>query len=65
MQAIVKSTTNVSLPSDLKAKAIALGIPFSETLAKALTKRIEDLERAELGGTPTPGHPGVGTTEAV
>jgi len=50
MLASVKSTTNVSLPSDLKAKAIELNIPFSTTLAEALTKKIEDLERE--GGKP-------------
>ena len=64
MLASVKSTTNVSLPSELKAKAIELNIPFSATLAEALTKRIEDLE--QKGGKPksAPGHPDALTTEA-
>ena len=42
MLASVKSTTNVSLPSELKAKAIELNIPFSSTLEDALRRRIED-----------------------
>jgi post-segregation antitoxin (ccd killing protein) len=50
MLASVKSTTNVSLPSDLKAKAIEMSIPFSSTLTDALKKKIEDLERE--GGKP-------------
>lgn len=50
MLASVKSTTNVSLPSELKAKAIELNIPFSSTLEDALRRRIEDLERD--GGKP-------------
>ena len=50
MLASVKSTTNVSLPSDLKAKAIEMSIPFSSTLTDALKKKIEDMERE--GGKP-------------
>lgn len=50
MHASVKSTTNVSLPSELKAKAIEMNIPFSSTLVEALQKKLDDLERE--GGKP-------------
>lgn len=54
---VVRSAVNAVIPSELKQRAIHLGIPFSRTLEEALIARIEeDLERAQLGGKPTPEH---------
>lgn len=52
----IRSPINVLIPAELKQRAICLGIPFSRTLEEALVARIVDLERAQLGGKPTPEH---------
>lgn len=53
---VIKSTISVSIPAQLKEQALLRRIPFSATLEAALVQRIEDLERAELGGKLVPGH---------
>lgn len=49
-------STTVLIPRPLKDEARKLGISLSGTLKEALKEKIEDLERAQLGGTPAPGH---------
>lgn len=48
-------STTVLVPRTLKNTARARGISLSGTLKEALTAKIADLEREELGGTPAPG----------
>ena len=61
----LKSSVTTSILSDVKDKAIRLGIPFARTLEDALVARIEDLERAELASNPVPGHPHLSAKEAT
>ena len=49
----MQTNTTVSIPVEVKVKAQAHGIGFSQTLTEALTQKIADLEgRAELAGRP-------------
>jgi len=54
--ATIRSSITVSIPSEIKQRAIDLGILFSRTLEDALVERIKDLERAMLAGEPVPGY---------
>ena len=49
-------STTVLIPRPIRDAARERGISLSGTLTTALKAKIEDLERAELGGTPAPGH---------
>ncbi len=60
----MKTNTTVSLPVEVKIKALSHGIGFSQTLVEALTKKIEDLEREGGKPVPAPGYPDAITTEA-
>lgn len=52
----MKTQLCVSIPVETKEKATAHRLPFSTIMNEALLARIEDLERAQLGGTPASGH---------
>lgn len=53
----MQTNTTVSLPVEVKSRALSYRIGFSETLREALIAKIEELDREKLGGTPDPEHP--------